>query len=326
MRLMLSAAALSLLALAGSVAAQIPVPDYAALLEPDDREEAAVKPLKERLAADPGDKAAARDLLMVYQRFGDFEAGLPLAAGLAAERPGDREVLEARIVLATRRIDEASLFSKKSAATDLLSLCEAESAREPRSIPALNCIAHYHLLAPSIVGGDKTKADAAIAAMRALDEGQYRLLRANQALANEDKAEGRTRLVEAVAVLTDASDLAVAGVSLGLLGDNDAAFAALDKALSLDPADPLTLYQRGRAVAVTGRDLESGRDALLRFLSGSAWISGVNYRAAAHWRLGMIYQAMGDKTTAEQAYKRALVLQPKHKEAQAALKALKTAG
>ncbi len=40
----------------------------------------------------------------------------------------------------------------------------------------------------------------------------------------------------------------------------------------------------------------------------------------------MVYQAMGDKVTAEQAYKRALALEPKHKEAQAALKALKTAG
>ncbi len=323
---MLSAAALSLLALAGSAMAQVTPSDYAALVEPDDREESAAGPLKERLAADPADWAAARDLLLVYERFGDFEVGLPLGARLGAEMPDDRKVLEARMVLATRRIDDASLFSKKSAATELLSLCEAERKRDPRSVPAVTCIAQYHLVAPSIAGGDTAKADEAIAAMQALDEGQYLLLRANQALSNDDLAEGQKKLTEAMSRLTDASDLAGAGVLLGRLGDVDGAFLALDKAMSVDPADPFTLYQRGRAVAVTGRNLDSGREALLRFLSGSAWIGGVNYRAAAHWRLGMVYQAMGDRVTAEKAYKRALVLEPKHKEAQAALKALKTAG
>jgi hypothetical protein len=37
-------------------------------------------------------------------------------------------------------------------------------------------------------------------------------------------------------------------------------------------------------------------------------------------------QALGDKVTAEQAYRRALALEPKHKAAQAALKALKNTG
>lgn len=325
MRLILSAA-LSLLALAGPALAQTAPRDYAALVEPDDREQAAAKPLQERLAADPADRAAARDLLLVYRRFGNVEAGLPLGARLAAETPDDREVLEARMVLATRRIDDASLFSKKAAAGDLLALCEGERKRDPRSIPALNCLAQYHLVAPSIVGGDKVKAEEAIAAMQALDEGRYLLLRANQALSNDDETGGKALLLRAMATLTDASDLAGVGMRLGRLGDTESAFAALDKASALDPADPFTLYQRGRAVAVTGRNLEAGRDALLRFLSGSAWIGGTNYRAAAHWRLGMVYQAMGEKPTAEKAYKRALALEPKHKEAQAALKALKAAG
>ncbi|OYQ33479.1 hypothetical protein CHU95_13845 [Niveispirillum lacus] len=326
MRLIAHVAMLSLLVLAGPAIAQTAVRDYAALVEPDDREEVAATPLKDRLAANPGDLNAARELLRVYQRYGNIEAGQSLGARLAAELPGDRDVLEARMVLATRRIDAASLFSKKAAAGELLTLCEGERQRDPRSIPALNCIAQYHLVAPSIVGGDKAKADEAISAMQAVNEGHYLLLRANQALSNEDEAGGRARLMEAVAKLDDASDLAGAAVRLGRLGDIESAFAALDRALEIDPADPFTLYQRGRAAAASGRHLESGRDALLRFLSGPAWIGGTNYRAAAHWRLGMIYQAMGDTGTAEQAYRRALVLEPKHKEAQAALKALKTAG
>lgn len=326
MRLILPAAALVLLAFAAPVAAQTGARDYEALVEPDDREESAVRPLKERLAADPNDRTAARDLLLAYRRFGNVEAGLPLGARLAAEMPDDRAVLEARMVLATRRIDNASLFSKKSAAGDLLSLCEGERARDPRSIPAIACIAQYHLIAPSIAGGDPAKAEEAISAMQALDEGQYLLLRANQALSNDDEATGKARLVEAVPKLTDVADLAGAGVALGRLGDTGGAFAALERAALLDPADPFTLYQRGRAAAVTGQHLEDGRDALLRFLSGSAWIGGINYRAGAHWRLGMVYQAMGDKAMAERAYKRALVLEPKHREAQAALKALKAAG
>lgn len=326
MRLSLSAAAVTLLCLTGSGGAQTLPADYATLVEPADRQETAEAPLKARLAADPGDREAALELLAVYQRFGDAEAGLPLGARLAAEAPDDQQILEARMVLATRRITDASLFAKKSAAADLLSLCEGERARDPRSVPAINCIAQYHLVAPSIVGGDKTKAAEAIKAMQPLDEGQYVVLRATEALSDENEASAKALLKEAMAKLTDASELAGVAVGLGRLGENDAAFTALDKAASLEPADPFILYQRGRASATTGQHLETGRDSLLRFLSGSAWIGGTNYRAPAHWRLGMIYEAMGDRVTAENAYKRALVLDPKHKQAQAALKALKSAG
>lgn len=326
MRLSLSAAVLTVLSLAGAACAQTVPADYAALVEPVDRKDVAESPLKARLATNPGDRDAGRELLLVYQRFGDADAGLPLGAKLAAEVPDDREILEARMVLATHRINEASLFSKKSAAADLLSLCEGERARDPRSVPAIKCIAQYHLVAPSIAGGDKAKAQEAIQAMQSLDEGQYLLLRATEALGGDNEASGKALLKEAVSKLTDASEVSGAAIGLGRLGENDAAFTALDKAASLNPADPFTLYQRGRASAVTGQRLESGRDSLLRFLSGPAWIGGTNYRPAAHWRLGMIYQAMGDRATAEKAYKRALELEPKHKEAQAALKALKSAG
>lgn len=326
MRLMLSAAALALLALTGAVAAQPIPPDYAALAEPDDREEAVTQPLKARLAADPGDRAAALDLLAAYRRFGNFEAGLPLAVKLAADAPGDDAVLEARIVLLTRRIDDASLFAKKGAAGELLSLCEGERARDPQNRLALNCVAQFHLVAPSIVGGDEKKADAAIQQMRTLDEGQYLLLRANQAFSQDDDKRGLALLADALPRLTDPSDIAGAAQQLTRRDDITGAFAALERAATLDPADGFILYQRGRAAAVSGQQLEAGRDSLLRFLSGSAWIDGTNYRPGAHWRLGMIYQALGDKAAAEAAYKRALVLQPKHKEAQAALKALKNAG
>lgn len=326
MRLSLSAAALLLLSLAGTASAQTVPADYAALVEPVDRKDAAEAPLKARLAASPDYAEAGRELLLVYQRFGDTEAGLPLGAKLAAVLPDDRQVLEARMVLATHRINEASLFSKKSAAAELLNLCEGERARDPRSVPAIKCVAQYHLVAPSIAGGDKAKAEEAIKAMQPLDEGQYLMLRATQAFSDDNEASGKALLKDAASKLTDASEVASVAVGLARAGENDAAFAALDRAASIDPTDPFTLYQQGRASAVTGQHLERGRDSLLRFLSGSAWINGTNYRPAAHWRLGMIYQAMGDKVTAEKAYKRALELEPKHKEAQAALKALKNAG
>lgn len=299
---------------------------YAGLIEPDDREAVAAKPLQDRLATQPADRAAARELLQVYRRFGDYEAGEALGARLAAETPDDGEIFEARLALASRRIDDSSLFSKKSAAESLLALCNGERARNPHSIPALSCIAQYHLIAPSIAGGDKAKAEEAIGQMQALDEGQYLLLRANQALAADDEAKGKTLLTEALPKLNDADDLVGVGLQLGRMGEVPLALSALDRAVALDPADPFILYQSGRAAAVTGQRLEAGRDALLRFLSGSTWIAGVNYRAGAHWRLGQILEKLDDKVLAERAYRRALALEPKHKEAQAALKALKKVG
>lgn len=326
MRRVFPVALLSLLVLAGSAISQ-PVPaDYATLVEPDDREAVVIKPMQEKLAANPDDQATARALLLAYKQYGDFESGLPLGERLGATNPDDDAIFEARMLLAKRRIDEASLFGKKSAAADLLAMCEGERARAPRSVPALNCLAQYYLIAPSIVGGDKAKAEAAIAAMEGLDAGQYLLLRANLAIGNDDKASARALLLEAIPKLTEAADVTGAALVLGMLGDGEATLTALDRAALLDPADPLTLYQRGRAAALTGRNLEAGRDSLLRLLAGSAWINGTDYRASAHWRLGQIYMALDDKGTAEKAYRRALVLEPKHKEAQAALKALKSNG
>lgn len=325
MRRVLPFLALLMMAVPLPVHAQVPA-DYAGLVEPDDREAVAAKPLQDRLAANPDDTDAAKALLQVYRRFGNYEAGTPLGAKLATQAPDDADIFEARLTLASRRIDDSSLFSKKSAAESLLSLCDGERMRNPRNIAALSCVAQYHLVAPSIVGGDKTKAAAAIRQMQPLDEGEYLLLRATEALAAEDAAKGKALLAEAVPKLKDAGDLVGAGIQLGQLGDIALALTALDRAVALDPADPFILYQSGRAAAVTGQRLEAGRDALLRFLSGSAWIGGVNYRAGAHWRLGQILEKLDDKPMAERAYRRALALDPKNKEAQASLKALKKVG
>lgn len=322
MRLPLPAATLLLLCALGTAHAQTSPSDYAALVEPDDREVTAVAPLKARMAADPTDSAAARELLFVYQRYGDAEAGLPLGMKLAADHPDDVQVLKARLVLTTKKVSDASLFSVTSALDELLSLCERERARDPRLTPAISCIAQFHLVAPSVVGGDEAKAEDAIKAMQELDAGKYLMLRAAQALKKDDKEGAAAKLTEAVPLLTEARDLASIASQLWQLEHKEAALAALDRAATLDPAEPLVLFNQGRVAALSGQRLEAGRDSLLRFLAGSTWIQGKDNRGQAHWRLGMIFEALGDKATAEKAYRRAAMLDPKRKEIQASLKVL----
>lgn len=300
-----------------------PVPDYASLVEPDDRLDVHAKPLLDRLAADPGDEQARMDLVELYRRHGDFERGLAEAELLAKTRPDDRKLLEARADMAGMEIEDASIFNKPSLAKKLASLCEAESRRDPANVMALQCLARFHLQAPSVVGGDKAKAEAAIAAVEPLDPAGHLMLRAEQAFASGDGFKGMVILGEALPRLTTASP--AVGIGLRRLngGDLSGAVEAFDKATSLDPDLPFLLYQLGRTSAVTGERLELGRDALIRFLGGSAWMGGTNYRPAAHWRLGMIFEAMGDEVQAEKAYRRVLELDPRHKEAKVALKKLR---
>ena len=100
------------------------------------------------------------------------------------------------------------------------------------------------------------------------------------------------------------------------------AFALYEDALKENPDDYNSLYAIGRGAALSGQRLERGMEALARCLALTPPPNSPGH-AAAHWRMGNIWEKKGDKAAARSAYEAALKLDAAFKNAIDALKALK---
>lgn len=82
------------------------------------------------------------------------------------------------------------------------------------------------------------------------------------------------------------------------------------------------IYQVGRTAALSGQNLERAEQCFKLYLQSDRGRNNPSL-AAAHWRLGMVYERDGQKDLARQHYETALQLDPKLEQAKKALKKLK---
>jgi carboxyl-terminal processing protease len=87
------------------------------------------------------------------------------------------------------------------------------------------------------------------------------------------------------------------------------ALEAYSRVLQVEPSNPTATYQFGRAAALSGRELQRGVRLLRQYVQ-SPPPAGQPAHAAAHWRLGMILEKMGDVGAAQAEYERAVALDP----------------
>jgi tetratricopeptide (TPR) repeat protein len=104
----------------------------------------------------------------------------------------------------------------------------------------------------------------------------------------------------------------------------DKAFGALDRALAMDANYPFALYQVGRTAALSGQQLDRGEKCLRTYLAMPLREELENPSlAAAHYRLGNILEKKGNPDGARAEYETSVKIDPKQKEAKAALAKLK---
>jgi len=102
------------------------------------------------------------------------------------------------------------------------------------------------------------------------------------------------------------------------------AFAALDRALVLDPTYAFALYQVGRTAALSGEQLDRGEKSLRTYIALPVREDLESPSiAAAHFRLGNIREKKGDSAEARREYETALKIDTKQKLAREALAKLK---
>ena len=187
-----------------------------------------------------------------------------------------------------RSAQKAGVFSKFGLAKKCKAAYEKAVELDPRNLDAHFSLMGYYQQAPGIAGGGMDHAYTEAGKIRQLDPARGRQAYASLYLA-EKKFDQALGLYEAV------------------LKDN--------------PADYGALYAIGRIAAVTGERIERGMASLRKCLELAPPPDQPGH-AAAHWRLGNLFEKKGDKATARSEYQAALKVDPKFSQAIESLKKL----
>ena len=191
---------------------------------------------------------------------------------------------------------------------------------DPTSVDARSSLIQFYLLAPGLVGGSTSRAreHAAEIAKQSAFRG---------ALARAWIAEDRKEYDDAARAYRDA--LASAPDSLisywGLAqlwqrGERfDSSFALMDDLIKRRPDAMPAYYYYGRASSLSGQRLPEAVRALQHYIAYEPR-EGDPPRSSAHYRLGLVYEHMGDREKAKGEFETSLRLEPTRDEVKAALK------
>lgn len=194
---------------------------------------------------------------------------------------------------------------------------------DPTNYEAKVNLMQYYLQAPGIVGGNKDEALRLAEAIKEIKPalGHFAKALCYQVREEYDRADWEFRAATAY----DSTNTDFAFAYFYFLLDREdfpRAEAILEEIEQTDPDDPNILYQRGKLCLFSGKELERGQDCFRRYLEREP-VPNSPSEAAAHWRMGMIYEKMGKPDSARVEYRRCLQLEPDYKEAKKALKKLK---
>jgi len=217
----------------------------------------------------------------------------------------------------------ASMFRAASLARKSKGALETALTLDPDNLDVRDDLIVYYSRAPGFVGGSKQKAREMLVEIKKRNAYRGSLAAAALCTGEKDIACAERELTEMVTSYPDSP--AVYASLAAFYGDQkqfDKAFELLDQRLRTKPNELTTLYQLGRAASLSGHYLDRGERALKTYLANPTPERGP---APAHvrYRLGMIYEKKGTKDLAREEYRAALQLNPRHRDAQKALAALK---
>jgi len=270
--------------------------------------------------------APADDLLQQSQallragKLADAAEALERAVELAPDHAEAHHLLGAAY---GRQAQAAGMFGKMRLAPKCRSEFERAVALAPDQVEYRESLLQYYAAAPAVVGGGVDKARAQAAEIAKRDPVRGDLAYATVAGVEGKPEEALARLRSAFTKRPD--DLRL-GVRLGILLQEqqryDDAFAHFQQLVARDAAAMAAWYQLGRTSVLAKQRLTDGEAALKRYLGHLPGDQDPPL-AAAHWRLGMIYELMQRVAEARAQYQAALRFDPEHAEAKAALRKLK---
>jgi tetratricopeptide (TPR) repeat protein len=89
------------------------------------------------------------------------------------------------------------------------------------------------------------------------------------------------------------------------------------------PGDALARFNYARTAALSGKNLERGEQELKSLIADPPKVWPAASAAAAHFRLGSIYEQLGKKELARAEYEEAVKRNPRNEDAKKALASLR---
>lgn len=280
--------------------------------------------LEQYLSKQPADGAALQALARTHLVSGNAEQAVKLLEQAVSAQPVSAESQFRLGQALAAHVNDVSVFSKPGVARRMRAAFTRAVELAPESVEYRGALLQWYAQAPGIVGGSLDKAREELAQIRKRDAawGHYyeaMILTQEGHKADADAAIGRA----AAAGVNEALNLRVPG--LVEAEDWAALFSTFEAVVAKDPNQVAAWYGLGRTAAVSGQNLPRGEQALKNFLSNPRHRcqAGNLTAAAAHWRLGNVYERMGRKDEARGSYQAALAADPKFDDARKSLNALR---
>ncbi len=220
------------------------------------------------------------------------------------------------------RIGQVGMIGKMSMAPDLRDAFEQAVKLDPTLTDARNSLVEFYLQAPSAIGGGVDKAKAQAAAMAKYDRAAG--LGAQIRIAMHEKNWAQAVKYGEAAFALKPGDARVRQQLIVLYQEAKRwpdAYAAVKKWIADEPASNNAHYQLGRLAAESGQYLSEGEAGLRKYMTMPRGKDDPEPKNA-QYRLGQVLAKAGRKDEARAAFQVALKLDPKMKEAKAALSAL----
>lgn len=220
------------------------------------------------------------------------------------------------------RIGEVGMLSKMTMAPKLRDAFEQAVKLDPALIDARNSLIEFYLQAPGAIGGGVDKARAQATAIGKYDRAKGLLAQARIAMHEKKPAEALKAYESAYALKPNDVQLRLSLI----LGYQEAkrwkdAYAMARQWTVDEPKKAKPWYQIGRLAAESGQFLAEGEAALRTYLKLGRE-TGDPEPKHARYRLGQVLAKAGRKDEARAELQTALKIDPKFKEAKAALAAL----
>jgi len=281
---------------------------YTALAEPQFAPEAAVNPA-DQYRQDPTQAHLYKAIqYLVRTRHADTAWTLVKQH----DPPHGQYYFKARLAAVNANMARASKLAKLGWARRLKETCTTRFKVAPEDETALECLAKFHHRAPKIAGGDKAMGRQALETLTRINPPRGLLVEAEMVFPKDGPAA--RALVDKALAYDHVYDegLMQAAMVYGFFEDWEAAAKALKR---VDPASPVASmrhYQLGKLSAELGQQLPQGEAALMQFLTEEDTVYyGVDFRGAAHWRIGQIFRWRERYDLAKLAFERALKYAPK---------------
>jgi tetratricopeptide (TPR) repeat protein len=198
---------------------------------------------------------------------------------------------------------------------------------DPKMIEPRWGLMEFYSEAPGIAGGSMEKAREQVAELKKLNP--YRGHMAGAQLAREGKpADAVAEEKELLGAIAIAPDSLAAYWNLALAYRRqskwDESFGVYEKIMKVAPDQIVAHLGWGGTAAMSGKSLDRGEREIKTFLeTATIEKQGPGNMAAAHFRLGMIYEKTARKDLAKASYNETLKINPKHADAKKALDGLK---